>query len=62
MYFYELHEGDDEIFSDDVEADYERMRERGAEFTMAPTKVTGAKIAMLNDTCGNLLQITQLMW
>lgn len=47
--------------SDDVQADYERMKARGAEFTMPPTAVTASKIAMLNDTCGNLLQIVQLM-
>jgi len=49
------------VFSDDVQADYEGMKARGAEFTMPPTDVTGSKIAMLNDTCGNLIQITQLM-
>jgi len=49
------------FYSDDVQADYERMKARGAEFTMPPTDVTGSKIAMLNDTCGNLIQITQLM-
>jgi len=27
---------------------------------MPPTGVTGATIAMLNDTCGNLIQLTQL--
>jgi predicted enzyme related to lactoylglutathione lyase len=47
--------------SDDVQADYERMKARGAEFTMPPTDVTASKIAMLNDGCGNLLQIVQLM-
>ena len=50
------------FFTDDVQADYERMKARGAEFTMPPTDVTGSKIAKLNDTCGNLIQITQLMW
>jgi predicted enzyme related to lactoylglutathione lyase len=49
------------FFTDDVQADYERMKVRGAEFTMPPTDVTGSKIAMLNDTCGNLIQVTQLM-
>ena len=48
------------FFTDDVKADYERMRARGAEFTKPPTEVTGSTIAMLNDTCGNLIQITQL--
>jgi predicted enzyme related to lactoylglutathione lyase len=50
------------FFTDDVQADYERMKARGAEFTMPPTDVTGSKIAKLNDTCGNLIQVTQLMW
>jgi predicted enzyme related to lactoylglutathione lyase len=49
------------FYTDDVQADYERMKGRGAEFTMAPKDVTASKIAMLNDTCGNLIQITQLM-
>ena len=48
------------FFTDDVQADYERMKARGAEFTMPPTDVTGSRIAMLNDTCGNLIQVTQL--
>lgn len=48
--------------TDDVQADYERIKARGAEFTMPPTKVTGSTIAMLNDTSGNLIQLTQLSW
>ena len=48
------------FFTDDVQADYERMKARGAEFTMPPTDVTASKIATVNDTCGNLIQITQL--
>ncbi|MGH7578317.1 MAG: VOC family protein [Longimicrobiales bacterium] len=49
------------FFTDDVQGDYERMKAGGAEFTMPPTEVTASKIAMLNDTCGNLIQVTQLM-
>ena len=49
------------FYSDDVKSDYERMKGRGAEFTMPPTDVTASKIAMLKDTCGNLIQLTQLM-
>ena len=48
------------FFTDDLGADYERMKARGAEFTMPPTDVTGSRIAKLHDTCGNLLQVTQL--
>src|SRR5438445_4533281 len=48
------------FYSNDIKDDYERIKARGAEFTMPPTEVPGATIAMLNDTCGNRIQITQL--
>jgi predicted enzyme related to lactoylglutathione lyase len=48
------------FFTDDVKDDHERIKARGAEFTMLPTDVHFATIAMLNDTCGNLIQLTQL--
>jgi len=48
------------FFTDDLQADYERMKAH-AEFTVPPKDVTASKIAMLNDTCGNLVQLTQLM-
>jgi predicted enzyme related to lactoylglutathione lyase len=48
------------FYTDDVRTDYDRMKARGAEFTMPPKDVTASKIAMLNDTCGNLIQVTQL--
>ena len=48
------------FYTDDVRGDYERIKARGAEFTMPPTHVTASTIAMLNDTCGNLIQLVQL--
>ena len=48
------------FFTDDIKSDYERIKARGAEFTMPPTDVTASQIAMLKDTCGNLIQMTQL--
>jgi predicted enzyme related to lactoylglutathione lyase len=48
------------FFTDDIRGDYERIKALGAEFTLPPTDVTASTIAMLNDTCGNLIQITQL--
>ena len=48
------------FFTDDVHADYDRMKARGAEFTMPPTDVTASTIAMLKDTCGNIIQLTEL--
>jgi len=46
--------------TDDIKGDYERIKARGAEFTMPPTSVTGSTIAMLKDTCGNLVKLVQL--
>jgi predicted enzyme related to lactoylglutathione lyase len=48
------------FFVDDIQREYERLKKLGVKFTMEPTKVTGSTIAMLDDTCGNLIQITQL--
>jgi DNA-binding transcriptional ArsR family regulator/predicted enzyme related to lactoylglutathione lyase len=48
------------FYTDDVKGDHERIKAHGAQFTMPPTDVTGSTIAMLNDTCGNLIQLVQL--
>ena len=48
------------FFTDDIKADYERIKARGVEFKMPPTATTGSTIAQLNDTVGNLVQVTQL--
>ena len=50
------------FYVDDVQREYDRMKSLGAEFTTPPTKVTGSTIAMLNDTCGNRIQIVALSW
>jgi predicted enzyme related to lactoylglutathione lyase len=50
------------FFVDDVQKEYERLKKLGVKFTMTPTKVTGSTIAVLDDTCGNLIQLTQLAW
>ena len=48
------------FFTDDIKADYERIKARGGEFNMPPKEVTASTIAQLDDSCGNLIQITQL--
>lgn len=50
------------FYTNDVQADYDRIKARGAEFTMPPTDVTASKIAKVKDGCGNLIQITQLLY
>lgn len=48
------------FYTDDVKRDHERIKSRGGQFTMPPTEVTASTIAMLDDTCGNLIQLVQL--
>jgi predicted enzyme related to lactoylglutathione lyase len=48
------------FFTADVKGDYQRIKARGAEFTMPPTDVPGSTITVLKDTCGNLIQLNQV--
>jgi predicted enzyme related to lactoylglutathione lyase len=48
------------FFVDDVQAEHDRLVGLGVKFTTPPTKVTGSTIAMLDDTCGNIVQLTAL--
>ncbi len=50
------------FYVDDVQAEYDRLTQLGVKFTMPPTKTTGSRIAILDDTCGNLVQLTHLEW
>jgi len=43
-----------------VQQEYERMKDLGVEFTMEPTNMGMSTAAVLNDTCGNLIQIYQI--
>lgn len=44
---------------DDVDKEYERLRESGLEFSMEPTDIGPAKLAVFNDTCGNYIQLVE---
>lgn len=44
----------------DIQKEYERMKNLGVEFTMEPTNMGPTTVAILNDTCGNLIQIYQV--
>ena len=48
------------FYVDDVQQEFDRMKAMGADFIMPPTKVTESTVAMLNDTCGNRIQIVTL--
>ena len=45
---------------DDIHQEYERLKERGVEFSMEPTESGPAILAIFNDTCGNLIQLYQV--
>jgi predicted enzyme related to lactoylglutathione lyase len=47
---------------DDVQAEHDRLVGRGVKFTTPVTSATGSVIAMFDDTCGNLIQLTKLTW
>ena len=45
---------------DDVQKEYERLEKLGVVFSMKPTNMGVVTIAVLNDTCGNNIQIYQV--
>ena len=42
---------------DDVQAEFDRLRTAGVRFTQEPTDMGPVTTAVLDDTCGNLIQI-----
>lgn len=46
----------------DVQAEHDRLVAKGVTFTKPVTSTTGSVIAVLDDTCGNLIQLTKLTW
>ena len=47
--------------SDDVQKDYDRLLKNGVTFSVKPTEMGTVKIAVFNDSCGNNIQIVQLL-
>lgn len=45
---------------EDIQREYERMRELGVRFTQEPTESGPTTLAVFEDTCGNLIQIYQV--
>lgn len=46
---------------DSVQQEYERLVNLGVEFRVKPTEMGPVKIAVLNDTCGNNIQIVEML-
>jgi len=48
------------FFVDDIKKEAERMKQLGVVFTMEPTQIGPTTVAIFDDTCGNLIQLTQV--
>ena len=46
---------------DDVEQEYQRLCDLGVEFSMSPKEAGTVLIAVLDDTCGNYIQLMQIL-
>lgn len=45
---------------DDLQEEYDRLVDLGVEFSMKPTEMGNVKIAILDDTCGNKIQLIEM--
>lgn len=48
--------------TDDLQREYDRLSDSGVTFTVPLTKEAWGSMAVLDDTCGNLIQLTQPEW
>lgn len=46
---------------DNVQDEYERLGSAGVEFSMPPTEMGTVKIAVFDDTCGNNIQLVEML-
>jgi predicted enzyme related to lactoylglutathione lyase len=46
---------------DSVQEEYDRLVSLGVEFSVKPTEMGTVKIAVFNDTCGNNIQIVEML-
>lgn len=46
---------------DDIQSEFEFLRERGVEFTLEAKMTDWYKFAIFDDTCGNFIQSNQII-
>ena len=46
---------------DDLNAEFKRLRDLGGKFVQEPMPAGAVKMAVLNDTCGNLIQLVEIL-
>lgn len=49
-----------QFYVDNIQSEYERLEKLGVKFSMKPTKMGPATLAVLDDTCGNNIQLIQV--
>lgn len=45
----------------DIEKEYERLKKMGVEFSMEPAQMGPSKLAVFDDTCGNNIQLFEVV-
>ena len=45
---------------DDIQKEYERLQKLGVKFSVPPTKMGPVTLVVLDDTCGNNIQLVQV--
>ena len=45
---------------DNIQSEYERLEKLGVKFSMGPTQMGPATLAVFDDTCGNNIQLIQV--
>jgi hypothetical protein len=45
----------------DVQDEYDELKELGVNFSVLPKEIGNFKIAIFDDTCGNMIQLIQLL-
>jgi hypothetical protein len=46
---------------DSVQQEYERLRDLGVQFSISPTEMGTVKFAVFDDTCGNNIQLVEIL-
>ena len=49
-----------QFYVDDIQSEHERLEKLGVRFSMKPTQMGPATIAVFDDTCGNNIQLVQV--
>ena len=49
-----------QFYVDNIQGEYERLEKLGVKFSMKPTKMGPATLAVFDDTCGNNIQLVQV--